>query len=231
MLRWAVTGGALCTALAACGSVEAPGDADPGGGDPGLRTGVDFSWARPSPDGLRAAGYSFAVRYLSYNTTGKNLSASEASALIAAGVDVVANWEDAAMDALDGRARGASDAEEAVRQATAAGMPDGRPIYFAVDFDAAPDQQPAIDDYFDGVASVIGRARTGGYGGFGPIQRLLDGGKIAWAWQTYAWSAGLWDPRAQLRQIRNSVTIAGGECDIDQAHADDFGQWGTAAAP
>jgi len=186
--------------------------------------------APPAAPGLRSAGYTFAVRYLSYDTTGKNLTAEEASALIAAGVDVVSNWENAAGDALEGRARGASDARAAQRQADAAGMPAGRPIYFSVDFDASPDQQAAIDDYFDGVASVLGTSRTGAYGGFGPIKRLLDGQKIAWAWQTYAWSGGRWEPRAQLRQVRNSVDIAGGECDLDEAHADDFGQWGRSSA-
>src|SRR5262245_38118081 len=54
--------------------------------------GVDYSWARPSPSGLYAEGYRFAARYLSYDTTGKNLSAAEAEALWAAGVDIVANW-------------------------------------------------------------------------------------------------------------------------------------------
>lgn len=226
--------------LVACGEVSAfdpPGIAEPEPpdrgsgagsgdpiGDPSARKGVDYSWARPSPTDLVEAGYTFAVRYLSYSMSGKNLTVDEADALLAAGLDVVVNWENAASDALNGYARGASDAEEAQRQAGAVGMAGDRPIYFAVDFDATADQQAAIDDYFDGVASVLGVERTGAYGGYGPIQRLLDGGKIAWAWQTYAWSGGRWDPRAQLRQIHNSVTIAGGECDIDEAHADDFGQ-------
>jgi hypothetical protein len=190
-----------------------------------VRRGVDYSWARPSPSGLHSAGYTFAARYLSFDTTGKNVTAAEAQALQAAGVDVVANWENGASDALKGRARGVSDAQEAQRQAVAAGMPPDRPIYFSVDFDASQSQQPAINDYFDGVASVLGVARTGAYGGFFPIKRLFDAGKITWGWQTFAWSGGRWDPRAQVRQVQNGVVIAGGECDIDEAQTDDFGQW------
>jgi len=34
------------------------------------------------------------------------------------------------------------------------------------------------------------------------MQRLFDDGKIAYGWQTYAWSYGNWDGRAQLRQRR-----------------------------
>jgi hypothetical protein len=111
-------------------------------------------------------------------------------------------------------------------------MPGDRPIYFSVDFDATPGQQAAIDSYFDGVASVLGVDRVGAYGGYYVIQRLLDHSKIRWGWQTYAWSGGQWDARAQLRQIQNGVTVAGADCDIDQAMAADFGQWGpNTAAP
>jgi hypothetical protein len=240
---------AAMVAVAGCGSVELPGDpGEPGPGDPGDpggpvspgrdplpgdfgiigRAGVDFSWDRPSPAGLHADGYTFAVRYLSYSTTGKNLTVDEASALIAANMDIAAVWETGATDALDGNARGASDAAEALRQATAVGMPDGRPIYFAIDFDATADQLAAIDDYFAGVASVLGVARTGAYGGIHPLQHLLDAGAISWAWQTTAWSAGQWEPRAQLRQVHNDISVAGGACDLDEAEVSDFGQWGAA---
>ena len=196
-------------------------------GDP---QGVDYAWSRPSsPQALRAAGYSFVARYLSWDTSGKNLTASEAQSLFAAGIDVVANWEWDATDALDGYSTGVNDATEAQTLAAQCGMPADRPIYFSVDFDATPGQEAAIDSYFDGVASVIGLARTGAYGGYYVIQRLFDDGKIKWGWQTYAWSGGQWDPRAQLQQIDNGVTVAGASCDIDQAVAGDFGQWGPGA--
>src|ERR1044071_2126039 len=80
------------------------------------RMGVDYSWARPSPQALIAAGYTFAVRYTSFNTTGKNLTASEASTLLAAGLDIVTNWENTAHDALGGFDEGARDAEASERQ-------------------------------------------------------------------------------------------------------------------
>jgi hypothetical protein len=196
-------------------------------GDP---QGVDYAWSRPSsPQALRSAGYSFVARYLSWDTTGKNLTADEAQNLFAAGIDVVANWEWDSNDALDGYSTGVNDATEAQTLAAQCGMPADRPIYFSVDFDATPGQQAAIDSYFDGVASVIGLARTGAYGGYYVIQRLFDDGKIKWGWQTYAWSGGQWDPRAQLQQIDNGVTVAGASCDIDQAVASDFGQWGPGA--
>jgi len=188
--------------------------------------GVDYSWGRPGAGTLAASGYTFACRYLSYDTTGKNLSAGEAQDLIAAGVDIVLVWETSSTEALDGYARGAQSAQDAQSMAVGCGMPADRPIYFAVDFDASPDQQPALDSYFDGVASVLGRGRTGAYGGYYPIQRLFNDGKIAYGWQTYAWSGGQWDSRAQLRQVENGITVGGADCDLDEAWATDFGQWG-----
>ena len=189
--------------------------------------GVDYSFARPSPSGLYAGGYRFACRYLSPPPNEKNLSKSEAQSLWAAGVDVVSNFEEDAENSLDGYAQGVTDAKLADGQAQADGMPPGRPIYFSVDFDATEAQQTTIDDYFDGVASVIGLGRTGAYGGYYVIQRLFDAGKITWGWQTYAWSGGQWDARAQLRQVLNDITAAGDSdcCDHDQAVANDFGQW------
>ena len=188
------------------------------------RNGVDYAWARPSLSDLRASGYTFAARYLSYDTSGKNLSHAEADSLIANGLDVVVVWETAADRALSGYAGGVSDAQAAAAQAAGDGMPGSRPIYFAIDFDAAESQQATLNSYFDGVASVLGRDRTGAYGGYYPITRLFDAGKIAYGWQTYAWSGGNWDGRAQLRQTQNGIW--GGGLDADVAIADDFGQWG-----
>ena len=192
--------------------------------DISARYGVDYAWARPSPASLRAQGFEFVARYASYDTTGKSLTHAEAAALEAAGLDVVLVWEQAADDSLSGYAKGVSDATAAQQQAVADGQPAGRPIYFAIDFDAQVSQQPAISAYFDGVASVIGHGRTGIYGGFPVVKRLFDAGKVTYGWQAYAWSYGMWDGRAQLRQIPGSVD--GGSLDKDQAIADDYGQWG-----
>ena len=176
---------------------------------------------------LKSQDFKFVARYLSYDTTGKNLSASEAKEIQNAGLDIVLNWEWGATDSLDGFSKGVEEAKTAEAQAKAVGAPSDAPIYFSIDFDATPGDQTAINDYFDGVASVIGRARTGAYGGYYPIKRLFDAGKIKWGWQTYAWSGGQWDSRAQMRQVENGID--GGGVDKDEAVASDYGQWGPSA--
>jgi hypothetical protein len=216
----------LVALVAACSS-GSPEDIGSIGERTVYATGVDYSFARPSPSGLKKDGFTFACRYLSPPPNSKNLSKAEADALWAAGVDVVANFEEAATNALGGHAQGVTDAKVADGEANADGIPKWRPIYFSVDFDATTADFAAIDAYFDGVASVIGEGRTGAYGGYAVIKHLFDVGKIRWGWQTYAWSGGAWDSRAQLRQVLNDITAAGDTacCDKDEAMAKDYGQW------
>jgi hypothetical protein len=194
------------------------------------RYGVDYSFARPSPASIRAQGFTFAARYVSGDPGGgKDLSHAEADALIAAGIDVVVVWEASSTAALNGYNQGVSDARTANAEAASCGEPASRPIYFAVDFETNSGSIGAVSAYFAGVASVLGVARTGAYGGIYTIESLFNEGRIAFGWQTYAWSGGAWDGRAQLRQIQNGID--NDEEDEDEAVASDFGQWGTGAAP
>lgn len=190
-----------------------------------MAEGVDYAWGRPGAAALKAAGKTFAMRYLSHDTSGKNLSKAEATTLSGAGIDLGVVWETVASRAKAGYAAGQQDAKDANAQAAACGMPSGRPIYFAVDFDAAPGDKAAILNYFRGVASVIGNGRTGMYGGYYPIKWAFDAGVITWGWQTYAWSGGKWDSRAQLRQYSNDHVIGGVGLDYDRSVKGDFGQW------
>ena len=190
--------------------------------------GVDYSFApHPSPAALTAAGVRFACRYISADAgndgNGKNLRPAEARALLAAGIAVVMVAESYAARMKEGRPAGVADARHANAVVQALGMP-GVPVYFAADWDAQPADQPAINAYLDGAASVIGRQRTGIYGGYHPVKRALDAGKASYAWQTVAWSAGVWDPRAHIHQGL-AVTIGGVQCDRDESRRPDFGQW------
>ncbi|WP_131739389.1 glycoside hydrolase domain-containing protein [Actinomadura roseirufa] len=193
--------------------------------------GVDYAWGRPGATALKRAGARFVCRYLSPDTTGKNLTRAEAEELSGAGLWLVVVWESGASRALAGRAAGAADAADAAERARSLGMPGDRPVYFAVDFDAAPGQQDEINAYLDGAASVLGRGRVGLYAGYGPVKRAFDAGKITYGWQTYAWSGGRWDARAQLQQYSNDHDINGVGVDYDRAMDSDYGQWRVGASP
>lgn len=192
--------------------------------------GVDYAWSRPGGAALKAAGMRFAARYLSADLT-KNITRAEANDLAAHGVNVVVVWETTQRRATAGRAAGAADARTALGQATAAGMPSGRPIYFAIDYDAPESDQSAIDAYFSGVASVLGLARTGAYGGYWPLSRLKTAGLARWFWQTAGWSGSNRLSGMHLWQPASTVTINGVSCDHDTAMTADYGQWTPDRAP
>jgi hypothetical protein len=186
--------------------------------------GIDYAWSHPGGAAVQRAGYAFACRYSSNDAT-KDISRQEADDLAAHGVWTVVVRETTANRARAGRAAGIADAKAAVSRATTAGMPSGRPLYFAIDYDAPSADKPEICDYFRGVASVIGLARTGGYGGYDQLKWLIDAELITWVWQTAAWSGGRLLPARHIYQYAKTVTLNGVSCDINEARTADFGQW------
>jgi len=186
--------------------------------------GLDYVSGPPIAD-MHAAGVTFVCRYLSEvnaQTVLKILTAGEAKMLSEAGIAIVSNYEWYATRALEGASAGVADAHIAASQHAACGGEANRPIYFSVDVDVDGAQ---VADYFKGVASVIGLARTGAYGSYRVLKALFDDKLITWGWQTYAWSGGEWEARAHIQQYQNGVVLAGHSVDYDRSTADDFGQW------
>ncbi|HZT91249.1 MAG TPA: DUF1906 domain-containing protein [Gaiellaceae bacterium] len=193
--------------------------------------GVDYASGTRDAAKLVADGAHFVCRYFSTPGNPKNLTATEAQALHHAGLHIVTVFENRADDALGGHAAGVRDAQLALGQARACGLPDDRPIFFAVDFDCTPAAQVYVNAYFVGVASVLGHRRTGAYGGYWVIKRLFDNHLISYGWQTAAWSGGQWDPRACLRQYDFDKTFGGLQVDLNESIGTDFGQWPLPVAP
>jgi hypothetical protein len=187
--------------------------------------GVDYSFTRPNVRALYIAGKRFAVRYHSRDTSGKNLTHSEAVALCGAGLSIVSNWEHGERAALLRFTQGAADAREAKAQAERCGKPNGAPIYFSVDWDVQPHELEAVRSYFTGAASVLGIGQVGIYGGLAVVAAAINQGWCHWFWQTYAWSHGRVHPGVDIYQYQNGVDMAGGKVDLDRAYPAYFGQW------
>jgi hypothetical protein len=187
--------------------------------------GLDYAWSKVPPWVVKAAGFGFAARYLSHDAS-KNLSKAEADALLADGVAIVLVWEDSAQGALRGHSGGVADALAADSQARACGLP-GAFIYFAADWDATAAEQTMINAYLDGCATVIGRARTGLYGGYWPCTRARAAAKASKFWGTVAWSGSNWVGNWQPDVMQGAqVSVGGVSVDLDTATAGgDFGQW------
>ncbi len=153
---------------------------------------------------------------------GKVLTPGEAMALTSHGIALVSNWEWSANRAVQGHDAGVWDAGTAAKIHLACGGPPDKPIYFSVDFDATG---PDVANYFKGIASAIGLHRTAGYGSYRVLKYLFDNGLIIYGWQTYAWSGGVWEPRAHIQQYENNMSLAGHSVDYNRSIKSDFGQW------
>ena len=192
---------------------------------PLVARGYDCSWDPPDQQCMKNTGYTFLVRYGSRDPS-KNLTKAELDAALSKGLFVCVVWQEGKTQMLRGYGGGQTDALDADEFVNSLGL-YGIPLYFSADWDVQSSEQADVHAYLDGVASVIGRARTGIYGGYPAVSKALNAGKATWAWQCFAWSGTPtnWDARAQLRQVKIDYARCSGTIDDDEAWASDFGQW------
>jgi hypothetical protein len=160
----------------------------------------------------------------------KTITKGEADDIRAHGLGLVLVYEEYIYRPLEGRPAGHADAVVALAQARAAGFPEDRPVYFAVDFDAKITHQPAIDEYLRGAAEVLGIARVGVYGGINLIDRCWASKTATWYWQTGAWSYHKESVHANFVQmtVLNGTIVGGEKVDINETRKED---WGAAFMP
>lgn len=189
--------------------------------------GVDYAWhPHPSYTLMKEKDVKFVVRYISGGHD-KDIDHAEAASLSKAGFNIALVWEWTAGASRQGFDKGHADAKAALANAKQVGMPSGRPIYFAVDYDANTSAQLAsVKSYFNGVLSVLPKSQVGVYGSYKVVNALK--GQIGWFWQTYAWSAGKWSDHNNMEQYKNEVHTgwgAGVDLDYNRAKTADYGQW------
>lgn len=188
---------------------------------------ADYSFARPSPAALKAAGYSAVSRYLSHDKS-KNISPPEYAALEAAGLTVMLNWETTTTRALQGAAAGQDDAKDANDQADEVGYPLTAPIYFSVDTAATLN---SVGPYFQAL-HTYSRRPVGYYGGqavglalegLGYVTHLWVSNAASWSGFT-SWTAlrAAVDPRVHLIQHLDHPLGFDGAIDHNEILRPDF---------
>src|SRR5260221_7710414 len=211
--------------------------------------GLDYSMGMPPVADMKAAKVAFVCRYVGYfsgydmnaiaTPQGKCLTPGEAKTLLAGGMSPVSNYDWYATRPIDDGFgnrwttdqafnAGVWDAQTGNTIHVACGGPATAALYLSGDWDFNTSTDGAlVAAYFKGAASVIGLARTGGYGGYWLIKYLFDNGLITYGWQTYAWSGSptQWDPRAHIQQYSNKMYMSGQEVDYNRSMKSDFGQW------
>jgi hypothetical protein len=165
---------------------------------------IDYSFARPNPAAIRAAGVSGVMRYLSHSPA-KNLSVGEAGALKSAGLWIGLNWESTATRVnTAGAGGGQTDARIANAMADQLGVPAAAAIFYSCD--TAPNVA-AARAYFLGVRSAGGRP-VGWYGGALTGRILRSEGLVSYVWVANAasWSGFRhWDDMANAARTWSDV--------------------------
>ena len=200
--------------------------------------GIDYSFGSGlTVAQMQANKVQFVCRYLSGGLIlgghGKDIQATELANILNGGISVVLNWESSGQEL--GFIAGQRDAIAAEAEVVALAAQVAPNLHAAFTLSEAPiifspwDANPAgmtsgINDYMRGAASVRGHDRVGLYQGLPAIKAYFDAGIGKYGWQTYAWSGGVWDPRAQLQQYQNGVTMGPADVDRDRAMAADYGQ-------
>lgn len=185
--------------------------------------GIDVAFQHPSYSGVKAAGYQFVVRYLTRSHPPKLVTRPEIDAIRGAGLQLCLVFEDGARRATSGYSAGIADAGLVVALLGALKLPAHSVVYFAVDFNPDTSEMVHVLDYFEGIGKVLPKAQIGVYGGYTTVRSMWYANVLGYAWQTYAWSNGQWFSRAQLRQVKNGVHVAGAEVDTDQATSTNYG--------
>lgn len=195
------------------------------------RLGVDWSYSAPDFACLRSKGVEFVGRYASRTDPDRSMNHAEAVRLVSAELALVTIYQPKGAKgwmATGGLDRGKAAAREALDVAEGdCGMPEDRPVYFAMDRDPATmtaAEWALVSDTLDGAAAVLGRARVGLYGAYDAMARFL-GSKATWGYQTSSWSGSQWHPDAQLQQYAHNMALCGGLVDWVRATADDYGGW------
>jgi hypothetical protein len=155
--------------------------------------GVDYSTGPPTIQELKDAKVTFVGRYVSAPGAAKNLKPAEAERLSEAGIDIVVFFQYGREFMISDRNSGVRDARSALAQARGCAMPEGQPIYFALDTDPRPlnaRQWDAVFAYLDGAAAELGRDNVGVYGGRLAIDKALGAGKARWGCRPRAGRTG-----------------------------------------
>jgi len=190
-----------------------------------IKKGLDYASARPDLNEVKSKGYVFVGRYVCALVGTKVITKEEADDLRAHGLGLVLVYEQYKERPLEGRTAGHADALVALAQARAAGFPEDRPIYFAMDDDYKVVHQPVIDEYLRGAAEVMGLARIGVYGGIGVIDRCWASKTATWFWQTGAWSYHKESIHANFVQMTalDGSIVGGVKVDINETRQPDWG--------
>lgn len=170
------------------------------------------------------APYAGTVRYVGTPGRGKNLTAAEWTTRSVMRTPTAFVHETTGGWMSGGAAAGVAAGHAILADLADLGIVELPGVYAACDFDARPDDLPAIDACLAGMTSVLGPGQVSVYGSFRVVEHCV-GRTARLGWQTRAWSGGQVSDKACLLQQIGYVDVDGVQCDRNTVLAADWGQW------
>lgn len=173
---------------------------------------------------VKAAGYTFAMRYLSSADTSKVLHPAERDSLLAAGVAIGLVYEDGALSTAGGAAAGVHMATVASWQAGVLGSPPGTVCYIACDTPTPPAGTRECITAAGPILQAHGLAR-GFYGNPDAGRMFLGAGLVDAVWAVETWGSRELGQCAIVQRVRPPVSVGGIQCDTDDLLGPAAGLW------
>lgn len=178
---------------------------------------------------VKQAGYAFVGRYLvpnSGNLSWKALTKEEAKIINDAGLRLLTVWETTADRVKGGAIAGAADGTNALKCARDINMPTTGIIYFAVDYDAQPNEMATIEAYLRAARDNTCDYEIGVYGSYRVIEEMAARNACKAFWQCVAWSYGNKSNHLNIYQGWFGQKVAGVNVDINEcSDMDKAGIW------
>jgi hypothetical protein len=196
-----------------------------------VANGIDYSFSRPTPQEILAAGNKFVMRYVPYGT-GKDLTKPEMDSLLNAGLQVgfvfqrygdefLAREKEVSQLRIslgDSKTAGKKIAEKSLKGMRGLGFENSNMpvVYYAIEADRGtravePQEFDALRRYFDGIKEYYNEngipiQRIGMYGG-GPSMQMLAQESSTRGCPSYFWQAGGWTPTDYTTKKKPAYTF------------------------
>lgn len=192
-----------------------------------MSKGIDFTTplTLAKAQELAQNGIEFVCRYLvPERYAHKRITKEEAQNITAAGMKIVCVFETAADRVKDGAEAGRVDGKLALAEANLLNMPIGSAVYFAVDYDAEPEDFDTIEAYLRNAFVELPSYAVGVYGSFAVCEEMYRRKACTHFWQTYAWSHSKKFEHMNIYQYHNGVNVCGISADLNNSFGNE-GWW------
>jgi hypothetical protein len=185
---------------------------------------ADYATGRPPASAIKAAGFGGVIRYIGLGGGAtlpyKRITAAEYQDHVQNGLQVLLVCEGSTTDAWAGYNAGRANAQIALDDAHALGIPDAVGIAAAADSHAANQAQiDAAVQYARGFQDVLGKARTGFYGFSETVNAVKNAGIGSWYWRCGSQPTSADQAWTNLWQRNDgTTTVAGTTVDINEQY-------------